>query len=139
MLQISPRISIPLNEIELTSIRASGPGGQNVNKVSTAIHLRFNITSSSLPDFCKSRLLQLQDRRISKDGSIIIKAQRYRSLEKNRQDALMRLQQLVARVVRPDKKRIPTRPTQTARKKRLDRKTQQSRTKHLRKKVSHDE
>ena len=135
MLTISDRLSIPLAEIDMQAIRAQGSGGQNVNKVSTAIHLRFDINASSLPDSYKERLLKLKDSRISSDGIIIIKAQRYNSQIKNKGDALSRLQEIIKSVTVQIKMRKPTKPTKSSKLKRLASKTIQSRRKSLRGKV----
>jgi ribosome-associated protein len=135
MLTISDRLSIPLAEINMQAIRAQGSGGQNVNKVSTAIHLRFDISASSLPDIYKERLLKLKDSRISSNGIIIIKAQRYNSQIKNKDDALSRLQEIIKSVTVQIKMRKPTKPTKSSKLKRLASKTIQSRRKSLRGKV----
>ena len=139
MLRITKNIIISDNEIIITAVRSSGPGGQNVNKVSSAIHLRFDIKQSSLPQIYKSRLLKLKDKRITKDGIIIIKVQQERSQSQNREIALERLKKLIQKVLITRKKRIPTKPTKASQEKRLDSKSKHSQKKSLRSKVKYQE
>jgi ribosome-associated protein len=138
MLRITASVSIPLSEIQLTAMRAQGAGGQNVNKVSSAIHLRFDIPNSSLSDFCKSRLLALDDKRITSDGVLIIKAQRFRTQEQNREDALLRLQELVVEAIKPIKPRHATKPTYSSRQRRMDTKSLRGNIKAARRSVDFD-
>ena len=133
-----PHFTVSPEEIEFSAIRAQGSGGQNVNKVSSAVHLRFDIAASSLPEAVRMRLLQLDDHRISKDGIVIIKAQSFRSLEKNRADAIRRLEELIDRVAVEPKARRATRPTRGSVKRRLEGKARRASVKAVRAKVSGD-
>jgi len=135
LLQITRNLAIPEEEIEMSAIRAQGAGGQNVNKVASAIHLRFDIRASSLAEKYKTRLLALADHRISKDGVVIIKAQQYRTQEKNRQAALARLRELIVSATVVQKARKATRPTRNSQLRRLDSKTRRGKAKQLRGKV----
>ena len=136
-LNISAGITVEIAEIDFDAIRAQGSGGQNVNKVSSAMHLRFNVKQSSLREDVKEKILAYKDQRISNDGVIIIKAQKFRSQDKNRADALGRLKDLIAVATTEQKKRKPTRPTRGSQKRRVDSKSKRGKVKSLRKKIDY--
>lgn len=136
MLKISRQIVIPENEIEMHAVASQGAGGQNVNKVASAIHLRFDIHASSLPDSVKERLLNLNDQRITQEGVVVIKSQQYRTQERNRDEALKRLRTLIQSTMATQRRRKPTKPTKTSKEKRLKEKTRRSQIKSLRGKVN---
>jgi ribosome-associated protein len=137
MLKINEKLSIPIQEISISAIRSQGAGGQNVNKVSTAIHIRFDVqASTAMSDEDRERLLRVKDRRLSKDGVIVIKSQRYRSQDKNRSDALERLAELIRKALVVEKPRKATKPSKKSRQRRLDEKTKRGRLKESRAKVS---
>jgi ribosome-associated protein len=138
MLHISNAVTIPADELEFSAIRAQGAGGQNVNKVSSAIHLRFDIKQSSLPAFYKERLLALRDSRITSDGVLVLKAQTFRTQEKNRQDALERLKSIILEATKVQKARRDTKPSRSSQRKRMDKKTKHGKNKALRGKVKYD-
>jgi ribosome-associated protein len=135
MLVISHSVSLPDHEFEITAVRSQGAGGQNVNKVASAAHLRFDVRASSLPEAVKERLLGLSDHRITEDGLVIIKAQEHRSQEQNREAVLARLRELIRRALVPPKKRRPTRPGKAAKERRLQSKAQRSEKKALRRRL----
>jgi len=139
MFIINETLVIQESEVELSAIRSQGAGGQNVNKVSSAIHLRFDINASSLDEITRNQLLQLKDRRISKEGIIVIKAQRFRTQEKNREDAIQRLLKLIKEAAIKPKSRRATKPTKGSQQRRINKKTSRGRTKALRGKVSSDD
>jgi ribosome-associated protein len=136
MLEINSQLSIPDEEIEMVAIRAQGSGGQNVNKVASAVHLRFDLQASSLPESVKVRLMCIRDRRVSKSGVIVIKAQEHRTFEKNREAARQRLAALIRKATTHLKKRRPTRPSRGSVRRRLDGKTRRGKVKVLRRKVT---
>ncbi|MEY4518346.1 MAG: hypothetical protein RLZZ499_945 [Cyanobacteriota bacterium] len=138
MLKISEQVIIPSSEIDIKAVRSTGAGGQNVNKVATAIHLRFDILASSLPDCYKEKLLTLNDSRISTNGVISIKAQQFRTQLQNKEDALIRLKNLIKSVSIPKKKRFVTKPSKGAKRKRLDNKAKRGQLKASRRKVDYD-